>query len=90
MNLEGSDAVAVTNRLLLDACPACDGAAITLVSDGEDTNFLCADCGRCWHVELGRVHRVDPVTCPGCSQRDRCYARLHDDAPDWWPPRSHA
>jgi hypothetical protein len=59
----------------LDDCPACGGHELTAVVDREDVNFLCADCGRCWHVELARVHRVDPFTCGGCPHREECLAR---------------
>jgi hypothetical protein len=64
-------------------CPACNGGLIA-VSDGDMTNFLCAECGRCWHVELGRASRVDPVSCPGCPHRSTCMTRSHTD-PDWRP-----
>jgi hypothetical protein len=64
-------------------CPACNGG-LTAVTDGEMTNFLCADCGRCWHVELGRASRIDPVTCPGCPHLSACLARWRDE-PEWRP-----
>lgn len=55
-------------------CPTCGNGQLTPVSDGEDTNFLCRDCGACWHVCLGWVDRVNPATCPGCPSRDVCEA----------------
>ena len=44
----------------------------------EGVRFLCGNCDRCWHVELGYVQRVQPATCHGCPQREQCmqvYAR---------------
>jgi hypothetical protein len=58
----------------LTRCPVCAGA-LAAVSDGDTTNFLCRRCGRCWHVELGRVSRVDPASCPGCPHEAECRAR---------------
>ena len=53
------------------------------VHDWEESNFLCTACGRCWHVELSYVHRVDPLTCAGCPRREECLARFgEDDAPE--------
>jgi len=40
--------------------------------DAVDVHFLCADCNRCWHVELGFVQRLHPATCFGCPQPARC------------------
>lgn len=37
-------------------CPRC-GGELTLVLDGP-ADFECDACGRCWHVEMGYVHRV--------------------------------
>jgi hypothetical protein len=54
-------------------CPGCAGAIIA-TSDGEDTNFFCPSCGRCWHVEMGFVSSVDPGTCPGCRFHQVCEA----------------
>ncbi len=48
----------------LTRCPQCGGRDFQCVSDGELTNFLCLTCGCCWHLELGWVHRVDPVHLP--------------------------
>ena len=57
------------------ACPNCGASEFETVNDGDDVNFLCLSCGLCWHVELGYVSRVDPVTCPGCDRHDECLAR---------------
>ena len=67
----------------LGECPACGWPDIEVVSDGEYTNFLCRSCFRCWHVELGRVSRVDPLSCPGCRYLDRCLDKLRTEPPPW-------
>jgi hypothetical protein len=58
----------------LPHCPACGSAQLEPVVEREleEVHFLCRDCSRCWHVELGRVTRVVPPTCYGCPQHDRC------------------
>jgi hypothetical protein len=61
---------------LVGPCPQCGNGRLRAVSDGEATNFLCPDCGACWHPELDWVARVDPLTCPGCEHRARCLAAL--------------
>ena len=60
----------------LPQCPSCRSMRLRAVSDGEDTNFLCLECGTCWHLELGWVHRVEPADCPGCPSRSVCTAAL--------------
>jgi len=57
---------------LIGPCPECGNGRLSAVSDGELTNFICRTCGSCWHPELDWVHRVNPATCPGCSQREIC------------------
>ena len=69
----------------LETCPACGSDELVAVAAEDETNVLCKHCGRCWHVELARVSRVDPVTCPGCPHRTRCLQRLREDEPDWEP-----
>ena len=64
-------------------CPACAGA-LEAVSDDDETNLLCIECGRCWHLELGYVSRVNPMTCDGCPHRPVCLSRWHAD-PAWRP-----
>jgi hypothetical protein len=63
----------------LEHCPSCSSTRLGAVSDGETVNFLCEDCDRCWRVELGYVHRVNPNTCRGCRQRERCTPRYERD-----------
>ncbi len=69
----------------LEACPACGSGDLIAVAAEDETNFLCEACGRCWHVELARVSRVDPLPCPGCPHRSRCLERLREDEPGWRP-----
>lgn len=57
------------------ACADCGGDRMHAVYDGERTNFRCARCGACWHVELGFVSRVDPAHCPGCDAFPDCPGR---------------
>ncbi len=69
----------------LEACPTCGGSEFVAVVAEDEVNFLCEVCSRCWHVEMARVNRVDPVTCPGCPYQSRCLARLDEDGPEWQP-----
>ena len=58
---------------LIGPCPECGNGRLEPVVDaGGTTNFLCRDCGNCWHTELEWSRRVDPLTCPGCSARETC------------------
>ena len=67
---------------LIGPCPECGNGRLEAVVDDEGTtNFLCRDCGNCWHAELEWSCRVDPVTCPGCSARDVCTAVHRTTAP---------
>lgn len=59
---------------LLGPCPGCGNGRCKAVSDGDLTNFLCEDCGACWHPEVSLVHRVDPAGCPGCASLAVCQA----------------
>ena len=66
----------------LTHCPACRSEQLEPVVENErqTVHFLCRDCSRCWHVELGYVHRMVPATCFGCPERARCepaYERDH-------------
>jgi hypothetical protein len=66
------------------SCPICGGDQLVIVETVDyELNLLCHGCGRCWSVEGNRMHRVDPVRCPGCSQQARCFDRLRDDIPNW-------
>jgi hypothetical protein len=62
-------------------CPACGSARLDPVVETErqTVHFLCRDCSRCWHVELGHVHRMTPATCLGCPERQRCEAAVAAD-----------
>jgi hypothetical protein len=61
-------------RRPLDRCPTCGSWQLQVVTDTDEegARFLCGACNRCWHVELGFVHRVHPDACHGCPQRQRC------------------
>ena len=60
---------------LIGPCPECgNGRLEGVVDDDGTTNFLCRDCGSCWHTELEWSRRVDPAFCPGCPARDVCAA----------------
>jgi hypothetical protein len=59
---------------LVGPCPECNNGILQAVFDGERTNFLCRNCGRCWHPELAWVTRVDPGTCPRCTAKATCLA----------------
>ncbi len=64
----------------LDRCPTCESAQLVPVADGANVNWLCVECSRCWHVELGHVWRVDPGTCDRCDNHKHCarvYAEDH-------------
>jgi hypothetical protein len=58
----------------LSRCPTCGSERLEPVVERvvDEVHFLCRDCARCWHVELGYVHRVAPATCLGCPHRARC------------------
>lgn len=60
-------------------CPACGSERMLAVSNGFETNFLCAGCRRCWSVSLGRASLVDPLSCPGCGHQAECRGRLVDE-----------
>jgi hypothetical protein len=36
-------------------CPSCGEPAPEAVWDGSRTNFLCHQCGTCWHLGMGWV-----------------------------------
>jgi hypothetical protein len=48
-------------------CPVCRSSRLDPVveTERETVHFLCRDCLRCWHVELGFVHLMTPTTCLG-------------------------
>ncbi len=60
----------------LDNCPACGSADLEPVLENRTPalHWLCPNCGRCWQVELGSVHRTTPPVCFGCHARARCEA----------------
>ena len=42
--------------LLVGPCLECGDGRLEPVFDGELSNFLCRNCGACWHPELEWVH----------------------------------
>ena len=69
----------------LAKCPACGSSGLEAVveNDTDDVHFLCRGCTRCWHVELGYVHRMAPDVCHGCPHLEHCaavYAADHGPA----------
>jgi hypothetical protein len=48
-------------------CRGCGSSHTTWVDAAAQDNFLCKTCGTCWHPATGRIDRVDPQQCPGCS-----------------------
>jgi hypothetical protein len=58
----------------LARCPECGSARLDPVVEAgvAEVHFLCRNCARCWHVDLGFVRRVAPATCLGCPERARC------------------
>jgi hypothetical protein len=72
-----------TLALVVGPCPECGNGKLDAVFDQELINFLCRNCGCCWHPELDWVQRVNPATCPGCSERAVCRAaeRAYGESP---------
>jgi hypothetical protein len=58
----------------LQHCPTCGSEQLEHVVENDtlEVHFLCRDCKRCWHVELGYVHRVSPDVCHGCPHLSEC------------------
>jgi hypothetical protein len=56
----------------LQRCPSCGSTAVTPLVDDGAVHFLCDECARCWHYELGSVWRVDPNMCAHCDHYERC------------------
>ena len=75
-----SDRPALIRRPLAH-CPTCSSPDLEpiVALEAEQVHFLCNACGRCWHVELGYVHRVRPVTCHGCEHQERCQTLYEAD-----------
>ena len=64
----------------LRRCPSCSSTHLVPVVEDGAVHFLCEECARCWHYELGSVWRVDPNTCAHCEHYERCskvYAADH-------------
>jgi hypothetical protein len=67
----------------LARCPVCGSPNLAPVVESEvqEVHFLCGDCHRCWHVELGFVHRMNPHACTGCAHAEQCNAVYAADHP---------
>ena len=65
------------------SCPRCSWAHLRPTGSLSDARWLCESCGHCWHLEHGRLHPVNPITCEGCSARARgdCIAVLQAGFP---------
>jgi hypothetical protein len=48
----------------IDTCPGCRAHGLQAISAGDQVNFYCPLCDRCWHVDLGYVHEVDHAVDP--------------------------
>jgi hypothetical protein len=44
----------------LAVCPDCGGSHTITLRDIDIVAFLCEDCGTCWRIELGYLHRIRP------------------------------
>lgn len=60
----------------LEWCPGCGSWNVRAVMAGDRANFLCRECGCCWHLETDQFRAVDPRACPGCPSRPVCIRRL--------------
>lgn len=67
----------------LEWCPGCGSWNVRAVVVGDTANFLCRECGCCWHLDVEQFRAVEPRTCPGCSSRPVCIRRLWE--PIEWP-----
>jgi transposase-like protein len=49
----------------LTRCPECGSSELQPIVEGDigEVHFLCGNCGRCWHVELGYVRAVTTQWC---------------------------
>src|SRR5579884_4040133 len=53
-------------------CPGCGEPSPEPVHVGSETNFFCHRCGTCWHIGMGYLWAVSPLTCPGCPRAAEC------------------
>lgn len=45
-----------------DTCPGCDEVGLVPRRTKAGLAFQCPACSRCWHLDMGWVTEVDPVT----------------------------
>jgi hypothetical protein len=56
-------------------CPRCANTKLLVAIDHrQQRNYLCPDCGMCWHREFGQLRRVERDMCPGCRFCENCPA----------------
>lgn len=60
----------------LEWCPGCGSGNVRGVVAGDIANFLCRECGCCWHFETETFRAVEPRECPGCSSQAVCVRRM--------------
>jgi hypothetical protein len=49
----------------LEWCPGCGSWNVRAVVAGGRANFLCRECGCCWHPEGSQFGAVEPRGDPG-------------------------
>jgi hypothetical protein len=66
-------------------CPRCVWTTLRPVMSLDQPHWLCPSCGHCYGIEHGRIRRVDPVTCLGCSASSKrdCIAVLQAGFPNF-------
>jgi hypothetical protein len=69
----------------LEWCPGCGSGNILPVVARDTANFLCRECGCCWHPDGNRFRAVDPRACPGCPSQPVCIRRLWEGI-EWVGP----
>ena len=65
-------------------CPYCGSPDMCWIDLMLESRYLCEACGRCWRVDARGTTQMDPVLCPGCDHRERCFDRLRNEFPPWW------
>jgi hypothetical protein len=66
----------------IEICPVCGSDRVFAVS-GDHDKYRCDACARCWSPGARGPRRVDPVTCPGCRDREACFELLRAEFPPW-------
>lgn len=66
----------------LEYCPGCGSWNVRLVDAAGAENYLCRECGCCWHLVEGRYEATEPRACPGCASQPVCVRRMWERA-EW-------